>query len=33
MRPEGKQELQTLRRHYVHHDVDQLMRTLANVRV
>lgn len=33
MRPEGKQELQTLRRHYVHHDVEQLMRTLADVRV
>jgi site-specific recombinase XerD len=33
MRPEGKQELQTLRKHYVHHDVAQLMKTLAEVRV
>jgi site-specific recombinase XerD len=33
MRPEGKTELQTLARHYVHHAVPDLMRALADVRV
>jgi site-specific recombinase XerD len=33
LRPEGRTELQTLRKHYVHHDVPDLMRALAEVRV
>jgi len=33
LRPEGRSELQTLRRHYVHHEVPDLMRALAKVRV
>lgn len=33
MRPEGKTELQTLARHYVHHAVPDLIRALSDVRV
>jgi site-specific recombinase XerD len=33
MRPEGRTELQTLARHYVHHAVPDLIRALSDVRV